>query len=445
MNASILGRFLSSFLAGAVMATMTVGSPSTASAQPAADGEEESADTKTDEASKEETKEADGESEDGANWDKPEGADDDDDDDEEGEAKPKPKPVEDVSEGTNWGVGGDDEPGRFLPSGKTGSLKEAQEDEEEEKRDEAAAALPPPPPGSAYLDTGLGFGTIVMPNTNANDTEVSPVASFIIGASYRVAKIWNLSLRVPVSSALTNGPSNPHRSGARDRDEYRQIAMGGVEIGVQPEFALKRYLKLPVGLALTMPSAQGDIYAKYTERGDVALANVNYAAMASWGWFDRAMFAPGRFGITPSVGARYHRKVGPGMLHARADTKVEIMIRALGEDIEKDEGDELPAINTVAVNWGLKLGGDYHLFDGLLQPGLDLWIASGTALVSEESYTDGGTKAFLEPRVGSRFPLNKTESFGLEGKLGFMIPLGGSYGGNRQNLSAVHLRTGIFY
>jgi hypothetical protein len=434
-------------ISGALCAFFLLGSPAAAFAQdkPAAEAEVEA------EAEPEAEPEATAKAEDDSgSWDKTKGAkskegaaDGDDDEDDESEA---PAAAPDVTQGGGWGVGGDDEPGRFLPSGKTGKLKDIEDDEIEDKKDEDATKIPPPRPGLAYVDTAIGFGTMVVPNTHAGDTEVAPAASFIIGAQYRFADIWRLSIRIPISSSYTNGPSSPHRTGARDRDEYRQIAFGGVELGVRPEFSLKRYLKLPVGLALTLPTAQGDIFAPHTARGDVALANVNYAAMASRGWLDRAMFAPERFGITPSVGARLvNRSVGPGKVNVSADTKVDIMIRVLGEDVLESNNTNNAKINSVAVNWSLKVGADYHLFKGLLQPGLDLWIASGTALVTEDSFNDGGTKAFIEPKVGSQYAISADGSWGAKGSLGYMIPIGGSLGGKRQDVGALHVNAGMFF
>ncbi len=429
----ISGALCAFFLLGSPAAVFAQDKPS-AEAKAEAKAEPEAEDAEA--ATKDEAKD------DSGSWDKAggdkskEGAGDGEEGEgDEGEAPPA---APDVTEGGGWGVGGDDEPGRFLPSGKTGKLKDIEDDE--------ATKLPPPPPGLAYVDTAIGFGTMIVPNTHAGDTEVAPAASFIIGAQYRLADRWRLSLRVPVSSSYTDGPSSPHRTGARDRDEYRQIALGGIELGVRPQFALKRYLKMPVGLAFTLPTAQGDIFAPHTARGDVALANVNYAAMASRGWLERAMFAPGRFGITPSVGVRLlNRSMGPGKVDVSADTKVDIMIRVLGEDVIEDNNTNNAEINGVAVNWSLKLGADYRLFEGLLQPGLDLWIASGTALITEDSFNDGGTKAFIEPKVGSQYAIGADDSWGAKGSLGYMIPIGGSLGGKRQDVGALHVRAGAFF
>ena len=71
-----------------------------------------------------------------------EGEGEDDGDLGEGDDEEIPAPVEDDSmssgsEGSTWGVGGDEPEGKYKPSGKTGKLAELEEEEEEE--DEVAA------------------------------------------------------------------------------------------------------------------------------------------------------------------------------------------------------------------------------------------------------------------------------------------------------------------
>lgn len=377
-------------------------------------------------------------------------------DTDEGGDQPATDAVQDEppSDPGGWGVGGEEVEGRYKPRGKTGKLKEL-EDDEAEDREEATGPVDLPPAGFAVLDFAAGFGDLAVPARLANTTDVDPTASFLISAGYRVDDIWQITLRFPVSSGFNNGPSQPYKFDEEnecftDNDCYRQIAVGALELGVKPAFILSRSMRLPIGLAFALPTAEGDFNANVDNRADRGKAVVNLAAAASRGWEDRALFAHKRFGITPSTGLWYRKDIGPGKLDAAVDTKVEIMIKTHGADpLPAEQLATTEASNEtrdVAVNWVLGLSGFYDLLDGLVSPGVRMWIAVGSAADVKGSQDYGGAQFVLEPNVRTMLPFTEAKSFGMVGRIGYMIPGGGPLGGEfNAELGGLRITAGMFF
>jgi hypothetical protein len=387
----------------------------------------------------------------------------DDDDDDETSAEPQPGAApQPESESGSWGVGGDEPEGKYKPRGKTGKLKDLEEDEEVEE--EEAEEGPPdlPPPGFAYLDTAIGFGDIVVVEYNTGATKITPTASFLIGVGYRIGDTWQLYARFPISTGEVDGPEEPFIETARNPDTFKQIATGAVEIGVKPHFILSRNLRLPAGLAIAFPSAQGDMYADADNQGDLGKRIVNLGAAASRGWEDRGLFASKRLTLTPSVGVLWQiPDLGPGKLRIGGDTKVEIMIATGGADprerdlqtninVEDADNDELNRKrNDVAVNW--VLGGHvwYDFFGGLLSPGLRFWLAVGTAEETRGSLDPGGAQFVFEPNIATHVSFLEDEAFGLDARIGYMLPAGGELGGDNALVDAsvggLRITAGFFF
>jgi hypothetical protein len=378
------------------------------------------------------------------------GDDDDDDDDDDGKDDGKKEELPPPEPGA-WGVGGKEPDGRFGPKGKTGKLKELEEeheaDEEEEDEDENVAP-DLPRPGYLYLDTVIGFGETRVVTQPTNPTEISPTASFLIGGGYRIGDVWNIGVRFPISTGENNGPLNPPPVADRDPDLYKRIAIGGVELELKPHFILNPRTRLPIGLALTIPTATGDIFAGPDDRADLGTAIVNQAASQSRGWEDRALFQHKRFGITPSVGLLYRDKMGPGKLDVGGTTKVDIMIRVGGTDppdataVNEIQGE----VRGVAINWVTKGSVFYELLDGKLTPGLNLWAVIGTAADVAGSQDYGGFQLVAEPGVRSHLPFTETESIGMDAGLGFILPLGGHLGGgDNASIFGLRMMAGFFF
>ncbi|MEZ4444702.1 MAG: hypothetical protein R3B72_36845 [Polyangiaceae bacterium] len=352
-----------------------------------------------------------------------------------GDAIPPPPPDDGESTTGGWGVGGDEPEGKYKPSGKTGKLKELEEDEEEEKEDTSADAPPDmPPPGWVNVDTLLGIGDALVVRNEGGPTKITPTAAFVIGFGYRIADMWEIYARFPVMTGKSNGPAEPFVPEARDPDQYKQISTGNLELGFRPWFGISRDLVIPVGLSLALPTSQGDMFATPDERAKLGKRAVNVASAAASGFLDRAIFASKRFGITPSGGVRYQiRDVGPGKIQLQADTKIEIMPKTGGTDplpAEQLPPDETPGeLKAVAVNWVIGGGAGYSLWDGLFRPGLNLWLSVSTPDEVVGTIDNGGAQFVFEPNLATHIDFTGDQSFGMDVRAGFILPAGGQLGG----------------
>ena len=142
------------------------------------------------------------------------------DDDEAPTPDPEPSGEGDT-EGGGWGVGGTEEEGRFKPRGKTGRLKELEDDQKDDEEDEDFVPPDIGAPGYAYLDTAIGFGDITIVAQDSGATNVTPTASFLIGLGYRIGEMWNLGIRFPISTGASDGPIDPTQQPARNETVSR--------------------------------------------------------------------------------------------------------------------------------------------------------------------------------------------------------------------------------
>jgi hypothetical protein len=326
--------------------------------------------------------------------------------------EPLPPPEKDA-----WGVGGTEEEGRFAPQGKTGSLKEQEDDDKQTKEDQKPADLGPP--RQLFFETVIGFGEILDPTNASRPTQMS-VVSFAPGFRWRFGDTWAATLRVPAATGSVEGP-DPDTG-----DDFKSGALGNIELAVRPSFSLSRRLRLPVGVAITIPSAGGEMFPDGVERGKKGQALIHMAAAASRGWEDNALFTSKRFGIIPNVGIAFDWKG----LRLAADTKVEILIKAGGNGPPTAAGTELQAeMHHPAVNWVTTLSAFYDFFDGKLSPGLRFWLSVSKQPISVGTLDYSGAQPVLEPQINSRIKLNQAGSLALGGGVGFILPLGGHLGG----------------
>jgi len=321
---------------------------------------------------------------------------------------PEPPPLPPVQEG-DWGVGGKDEEGKFAPSGKTGAKKREEEEAAEAAKAEDYRTIPSRDLG---FDMVIGFGTIRDLRSNTNPTKTT-VASFVPYFAWRVNETWAFGLRVPVSTGSVDGPVD-------NQDDYSVSALGDVEAWLGATFKLRRRMRLPVSVALGLPTAQGDLYPEATDAGAKPRALLNQAAAASRGWEELSLFLPNRFGITPRVGFSYETRV----LHFMASTKLELLVRTGGGDpaTEKDG-----ILIDPAVNWVTGASFFYDFFDGLVSPGLRAWLSVSKQPAKTPTTDYSGAQFVIEPDVNSTYRLNKDTV--LRGGIGFIVPLGGPVGG----------------
>lgn len=358
----------------------------------------------------------------------------------------------------NWGVGGKEADGRFKPSGKTGRLKDL-EDAVEEERVTAATPLKMGGPGNVWVDTAFApSGSMIVPIQDVGPaTAVAPGVSFIVGASYRIRDKWEVGARFGIGSSATDGPRDPLLDGSRDPDAFKQIAMGNFELSLKPYFKLTPATVLPVGLALILPTAMGDMFAGPDSRVDLARWNVNQASSSMRGWDDRALWEPNRFGIVPSTGVIYQRPMGSGSaageLTVEGHTKVEIMVLTGGEDpsVDPTAKSAVGDVKDAAINWVLGGRASYSLLGGLVQPGVRVWLAYSTPTSTLGTLDNAGAQLVFEPGVATAIPLSKDSDKGLKfvGRLAGTLPLGGPLGsGNAAidaGIAALRVTTGINY
>jgi hypothetical protein len=388
--------------------------------------------------------------------DEEEGADDDAAEGEEpgGEREGELPPIDKNDPDSSWGVGGEEPDGKYKPRGRTGKLAELEEDEEEE-RDIAEGPPDLDPPGFAYLDTAVGFGSVLAVAHEQGATSVSPTASFLIGLGYRIGDEWLIYARFPISTGENDGPRDPFVEGARNPDVFTQIATGAFEIGVKPHFILNRDMKLPVGLAIAFPSAQGDMFADADNQADLGKRIVNQGAAASRGWEDRGLFASKHMTLTPSAGFHWKlREVGPMDIRLEPEMKWEIMIRTGGTEPEPTR-QPLGSLRDVSLNWVIALDPWFDFFDKLLQVAPRFRIAVATA--EEAAGADcpdncgidpGGTALVFEPTIGSHIDFVGDDAFGMDFRLGYMIPVAGELNSSGQaalGIGGLRIRAGFFF
>jgi len=183
-------------------------------------------------------------------------------------AEPAPPPAElPPAQPGEWGVGGTEGDGQYAPQGKTGALKEEEEEKAAEANEKGPLALGPA--GLLAVDTVIGFGDILVVAQEVDGKTGITVASFTTQARYRFGETWALGLRFPFSTGSTTGPKDDAT------DDYSTSAIGNIEVQVQPTFHVSRRLHIPVSVSFFVPIAAGDLYAAAGDQGARAQAIVN--------------------------------------------------------------------------------------------------------------------------------------------------------------------------
>jgi hypothetical protein len=332
--------------------------------------------------------------------------------------KPKepPPPLPPVQPG-QWGVGGKEEEGRFVP----GDDKKKQEAAEQAKK-EAEEAKKPVDLGLkrlASVDTVVAFGSMRDVLHDAHPTTAGGV-SFVFGFSWRFFDIWNLGVRLPFSRISTTG----------DAGAFNTFALGNFELMARPTFQLSRTWRLPAQISIFIPTAQGDFFpdpAASDKNVGKAQALVNQAASWSRGWEEMPLFATRRFGLRFGVGTTWDS----GNFHANVGTKLDLMIRMGGGDAyaENPKVDPtIPELRTLALAWQLGGSFSYAFLNGMVEPTLRAWVAYATQPVGMPTRDYSGAQFVLEPAVNGRFPVVADKSMAVKAGLGVILPLGGPLG-----------------
>jgi hypothetical protein len=172
------------------------------------------------------------------------------------------------------------------------------------------------PPGSANINP-----------INQVDADTVTTDSFVFSLGYEPVKHLGFGLRFPVITGVINPPLGD----AMDPNQARLISgIGNLELETEYSVDVARHLALVLSLGVALPTAQGTqvptttaglggtpfdqtAYDRYT---------LEYAAAASRGFEDNALFFSDRFGIIPKLALEYHE----GGVRLEPYVKVENMI-----------------------------------------------------------------------------------------------------------------------
>jgi hypothetical protein len=302
---------------------------------------------------------------------------------------------------------------------------------EEEEKPKGEKPAPPPTaekPGAAGADIVFGFGK-TGGATGPDAVELS-VVSFLLGAKYQFTPEIGARLRVPFATGkITYVGSVADKPNFDVQNEgYNAAAFGNIELAGNYTLSLGDTAKLPLELALAVPTSNGDRFAPPDDTPRGRHYRINAAAQASRGFEEDALFAPHRFGIIPKGGIRYKS----GAIDTDAFVKVPVLIKAGGEAVPpQPPGGAGYALNSTVI-MGV-VGGGFHY--GFMENKLDVGTRAWFSVRSNEYYDivyGGGNvtqpskfQFVLEPQVRAHFGA-------VHAVLGFIWPLGGPLGGDQQ-------------
>jgi hypothetical protein len=273
----------------------------------------------------------------------------------------------------------------------------------------------------------FGFGK--TGGTTGPDAVELSVVSFLLGGTYQVDPEWGTRLRIPFATGKITYLGTDSSFAEPPNQGYNSTAFGNIELAGNYTFALGPSTKLPLELALAVPTASGDRFPPPDDLARGRHYRINAAAQASRGMEEDALFAPHRFGIIPKGSISYKA----GAIDTGAFLKVPVLIKAGGEA-------PAPPIAASAATFTLNstiimgvIGGDFHY--GFADNKVDVGARAWAALLSNDYYdinfSGGGVTTpskfqfVLEPQV--RVALGS-----IRGTLGFIWPLGGRLGGDQQ-------------
>lgn len=343
------------------------------------------------------------------------------------EEKPLPPP-----DPGQWGVGGKEEEGKFTPGGE--KEKEREKDKEKTKEEESKPA-DLGPARAAYVDWVTGFGSVDNPTNNLGGPNggktLATSLSFVFHFSWRVADIWTIGARFPFSQANLTGPMGTG-------DVAKTVAPGNLEFYVRPSFQISRRLRIPAVLAITLPTAQGDLFGD-TSSDTVApnQAMVNLAASAARGWEEMPLFTPHRFGLRLGGGITYDND----SIHFAAGTGFDLMPKVGGNDPGKMTGfSSLGGVRSFAFAWVTKASFHYGFAvgPGFIEPGLRTWLVYASLPWYGASADDSGVQLVFEPAVDTRWAIGEEKSMWAKAGIGFIAPASGPLGGHNPSGSGIY-------
>ena len=245
--------------------------------------------------------------------------------------------------------------------------------------------------------------------------------SLLFNFSWRFADIWDIGLRFPFSQANLGGPIGA-------KDQIKTVAAGNVEAFVNPSFQVTPNLRIPAWIAITLPTAQGDLLGDTSS--DVVApsqALVNAAAMAARGWEEMPLFTPHRLGFRVGGGIAYDTD----SIHITANTGFDLMVRVGGNDPGVQEGlSSNIQVRGFTYAWLTRASFHYSFAvgPGFIEPGLRAWFVLPNVPWYNASSDIGGPQFVMEPAVDARFGLGEEKGTWIKAGLGFIAPVAGPLG-----------------
>jgi hypothetical protein len=311
----------------------------------------------------------------------------------------------------------EDEEGPFAPKGKTGKLRDTAPAPEQAAHEPAPF---PEKPNAIGLDTVFGFG---QTGTASAPTDVS-VWSFILGATYDFKPSLSGRIRVPFGTGKIT---------ATDQAGYNAATFGNIELAVSFNRALGPRTKLPIELAVTVPTAGGDAFPPPSDPARGHRYQVQVAQQAARGLEDDALFAPHRLGVIPAVRLEYQR----GPIITGGFVKVPLMFRVGGEDPPPPAAGETQTLSIKGTVVEGLLGGlfRYAILDGKMDLGARAWMV----YVANEFIDDSTPNLSKPSKFQFVFEPEVRAAFGkVRAGAGFIWPMGGRVG-NDPNSHGVRL------
>jgi hypothetical protein len=321
-----------------------------------------------------------------------------------------------------------EEEGPFAPKGRTGKLREDATPEEEDKAKSEKPAPPPPPapPGMAGLDIVFGFGS--TGGTTGPDAVDLSVASFVLGGAYQITPEWGARLRVPFATGKITHIGNESTTFEVLGEGYNAAAFGNIELAANYTYALGAPTKLPLEIALALPTANGDRFPSPDDTPSGRHYRINAAAAASRGLEEDALFSPHRFGIVPKASIQYRS----GPIDADGFVKVPVLLKAGGQAVPPQvTGQASFALNSNVIEGVFGAGFHYGFIGNKIDLGVNAWATVMSAEFYDVIYNGGGVTGpskfqfVMEPQI-------RANVASVRATLGFIAPLGGRLATDQQ-------------
>ncbi len=315
--------------------------------------------------------------------------------------------------------------GPFVPTGKTGKLKEDTTSVEEKKEIEKLRQRKPLLIfGEALI--GIGKGIVTGP-ADQDLTGKATAYTFMLGGSYDFSQDFTAGLRAPWTTA-----SVEVKVGAgTDTKKQATQAFGAPELFAEYRAEAGPVLRVPLHFSVGIPITQGDpdpTSVADDSNAKKAQSAVQAIADAANGWKDGELYQPGRLPIALRGGIDYERR----RYHLAAWEKIILLPKVRGDVSNPDNFFTNGAasvgtvkMNSFAIRSVTALGALYEVVEDKAFLALDLWGAWNLIPTTEfasnsDAASRGRFQLVFEPKLGGTFgPVTPS--------VGFVLPAGGPF------------------